>query len=726
MASFLSSSPVMAQWGQADPLEQVSGTSMFADCTADLWQFQVGTVYHDSEVEPWVAVNPVDPLNVVATWQQDRWSNGGARGLGVGVSFDGGVTWETAAVPNLSRCSGAETYHRASDPWVSFGPDGSLYHIALSINPGNAVLVSKSTDGGLTWSGPVELSLGSARFFHDKESITADPTDADYVYAAWVRFDFLYGRGPAVYTRSSDGGLTWDPVRLLHDPGRNAQTQGNQIVVQPDGTLFDFFNEIHRYPVGPIFLAFKRSFDKGETWRPHSTARRALQTYPLRAVTPDTRAMVRDAGFLLDVAVDPRNGHLYLVWQDGRFSGFQYSRVAFSMSTDSGLHWSPPLAVNAAPDDVTGLNRQAFLPSVHVTENGMIGVSYYDFRFNDDAPGELTDHWLTWCHPDAADCSQPGRWRDEMRMTDESFDYLQAPFANGLFIGDYVGLAAAGDDFLAVFTFPHETDPSSAFSRRVVIPPTVDPGSNGYWKHQVTAHLTGRGRPHRTTQDLLQYLDDVKYLYDLFDDVVGLEGMDSVLDPETPTEMRTRLEQHVMALLLNLTSGRLSPYAEVEGGQTVKDAVDATVAVAEDAAADRLALEAAKDLAERLNRGDLSVSPAEDLMMAMDSLHPAPDLERSPPRGALRGLSGNEPLTSSPGEDLRPDAVLGDLRPAMTSHDEWGLVPVDIQSSGIAPRRQALDGADVLEPSSVLPELVYRAGVTATRREEHGPFLLLW
>ena len=53
-------------------------------------------------------------------------------------------------------------------------------------------------------------------------------------------------------------------------------------------------------------------------------------------------------------------------------------------------------------------------------------------------------------------------------VTDTSFDYALAPFAGGLFIGDYVGLDTAGNDFLAFFTQAvSEEDPSSAFFRRV-------------------------------------------------------------------------------------------------------------------------------------------------------------------------------------------------------------------------------------------------------------------
>jgi hypothetical protein len=62
-------------------LVQISGPSPFADCTADHVATQTGMVYLDSEIEPWVDVNPIDSGNIVAGWQQDRWSSGGSRGL---------------------------------------------------------------------------------------------------------------------------------------------------------------------------------------------------------------------------------------------------------------------------------------------------------------------------------------------------------------------------------------------------------------------------------------------------------------------------------------------------------------------------------------------------------------------------------------------------------------------------------------------------------------------
>src|SRR6266542_5344217 len=138
--------------------KKASSGDPFAGCNADAGQFAGATAFAGTEVEPWVDVNPTDPTNIVATWQQDRWSDGGSRGLVAGVSFNAGHSWTQVVIPKLSACSGSPTWIRASDPWLSFAPNGALYHISLSTTggitnrfPDSAILVSKSTNGGLTW-----------------------------------------------------------------------------------------------------------------------------------------------------------------------------------------------------------------------------------------------------------------------------------------------------------------------------------------------------------------------------------------------------------------------------------------------------------------------------------------------------------------------------------------------------------------------------------------------
>ena len=83
-------------------LQVVSGPSPFAGCDIS---GQPGVNFLNSEVEPWVEVNPTNPDNIIAVWQQDRWSNGGARGLLTAVSHDGGDSWATT-FPHFSTCAG--------------------------------------------------------------------------------------------------------------------------------------------------------------------------------------------------------------------------------------------------------------------------------------------------------------------------------------------------------------------------------------------------------------------------------------------------------------------------------------------------------------------------------------------------------------------------------------------------------------------------------------------
>ncbi|MEO7442962.1 MAG: sialidase family protein, partial [Acidimicrobiales bacterium] len=423
-----------------EPLVQVSGASLFRTCTADNTATQVGQVFPDSEVEPWLTVNPADPRQVAGIWQQDRWSNGGSRGLVTGSSGDGGRTWTTTALPGVSVCSGG-SYLRVSDPWLSFGPTGDLYAISLSLNgpadPGHGLLVSRSSDGGRTWGAPVTILAESvAGVLNDKQSLTADPTDARFAYAVWDRLATPAGRpfeGPSYFARTTDGGTTWEPARPILDLGPNNQTLGNQIVVTPDGTLVNIFSAIRNSPTRRTDITVIRSTDKGATWSAPITVDRQVT---VNVSDPETADPLRTGGFIPDIAVDARRGTLTAVWEDGRFEP-NVAAVAFSQSTDGGLSWTPAVRINQVSAFATARNRQAFLPQVDITDDATVVASYADFRNNDTAPALSTDAFAVHCH---RECSESANWGEEARLSDASFDMRLAPVARGFFVGDYTGL----------------------------------------------------------------------------------------------------------------------------------------------------------------------------------------------------------------------------------------------------------------------------------------------
>jgi len=455
----------------------VSGASAFAAGCGGAG----GTVYVNAEVEPSIAVDPRNPDHWIGAWQQDRWSNGSARGIVAAATFDAGATWTTRQIP-FSACAGGD-FLRATDPWVTFAPDGTAYQTAVASSGGtfgagsaNAVLVSQSRDGGLTWSAPATLVRDGASAFNDKETVTADPNDARYAYAVWDRIT-TQNTGPTMFARTADGGATWEPARAIYDPGPGAQTIGNLIRVLPDGTLVNLAAHLigDDASFSQAALEVIRSTDHGATW---SAPIRVSDFRPLGARDPATGQAIRDGSVIPQMAVAP-GGTLYVVWQDGRFAG-NHDAIALARSADGGLTWSAPLRINAEP------SVAAFTPQVHVRADGTIGVSYFDLRSDTaDTTTLLADSWL-------ARSADGVQW-SEARI-DGPFDLASAPLVDGaLFLGDYMGLAGAGAAFVAFYarTTGDGANRTDIFARRMAT--TAEAGIAPEAKGAQALPAVGRG-----------------------------------------------------------------------------------------------------------------------------------------------------------------------------------------------------------------------------------------
>src|SRR5215472_5924636 len=411
-----------------------------------------GTVYTNTAVEPYLAENPFNPLNLVAAWQQNRWSNGGSQGLMLASSVDGGMSWTLTNAP-FSRCTGGNPanfgdYARATDPWITISPNGFAYALSLSFTgaslaagSSSAMLVARSADFGVTWQLPHALIQDGAQVFNDKGSITADPINFSYVYAVWDRLTSQTA-GPSYFALTADGGSTWQPARSIYDPGPSGQTIGNQIVVLNGDVLLNIFTEIDTEPGGAVSSAVRviRSIDHGTTW---STPPVTIAKHQAVGTSnPANNAPVRDGSGI--VSVSSTLGAVYVAWQDSVFSMGKHDGIALASSLDGGQTWSTPVQVNADP------NVQAFTPTVDVRADGVIAVTYFDLRNNTtpSASHLYTDCWMV--------ISTDGGTSFSEQHLSGSFDLVNAPDSEGLFLGDYQALVSAGSGtpFLPFYAQP--------------------------------------------------------------------------------------------------------------------------------------------------------------------------------------------------------------------------------------------------------------------------------
>jgi hypothetical protein len=320
------------------------------------------TSQHRTEVEP-------DTFafgqTIVSAFQVGRFFDGGGSAIGFATSTNGGATWTSGFLPGITRFQGGGPYDRASDPAVAYDAQDNVWLISsLALLEaggvhGAAVVTSRSTNGGLTWSSNVVTTARGSNL--DKNWIVCDNTSTSPFFGnCYTQFDDTAAGNRMKMSRSTNGGLTWStPLNT----GDAASGLGGQPVVRPNGTVLVPFQSSS----GQI-RSF-RSIDGGASWRAtvlvstiqaHTVAG-GLRTSPLPSAEVDSA------------------GTVYVVWQDCRFrSGCVANDIVMSKST-SETTWGP---VTRIPIDATSSTVDHFIPGIGVdrsTSGGgaRIGLTYY-------------------------------------------------------------------------------------------------------------------------------------------------------------------------------------------------------------------------------------------------------------------------------------------------------------------------------------------------------------
>ncbi len=431
-----------------------------------------------------IAINPTNPKNVIAS--ANDYEAGVDSLVGLYVSFDGGKTFPYSRHAR-NIITPQRNMYGAGDPVVTFDRAGVAYAAFISFGRANFdsyIAVSRSTDGGVTWSVPVDgtppagtlMTPGDgivahnggpddAQIFHDKEWLTTGPRPAgvplapgtdqghvspDRLYVTWTLFDSgpdgtQTVDSPIVISYSDDQGRHWTAPHQISGSAPFCDFQnGDQDSPACDENQFSVPVVDHR--TGALHVAFENfntaskeknryllvsSTDGGATFSAPTIVTDVFDgadKYPVAAGSQTLDLMSARVDAAGNIDIDQRTGQLYLTFSDNRNGTATDTNtdVFVTSSTNGGRTWSRP--VNLTADSVD----DQFYPWLSVTPDGVVAVAYFDRRYSGP---KLIDTSLSVS-------ANAGRAFATRRVSEQSWNPDLA-FRQGTFIGDYNGLATS-------------------------------------------------------------------------------------------------------------------------------------------------------------------------------------------------------------------------------------------------------------------------------------------
>ena len=281
---------------------------------------------------------------------------------GYSYSNDGGATFhDGGALPNpLGQ-------NNFGDPWMTTAADGTMYYSTLDADflQGLLVGVASSTDGGKTWTRPVNVTknLGPEGFqFDDKPAITAGATPGGQavLYDTWDDFacDAHACWTGLPVSRSLDGGQTWHVTWASRSSAFGegcsfSQFIGAQPLINPaNGTLFVAAERIAAFDpdcVGkPITFSevLFTSHDGGLTFT-RSTISNVTPAFDFGAMKLGPGMYMRTIEF---PSLALHAGTLAVTWNDGRLTG--HSHILLATRSLGGGPWNLRFVTQGTGDEV--------------------------------------------------------------------------------------------------------------------------------------------------------------------------------------------------------------------------------------------------------------------------------------------------------------------------------------------------------------------------------------
>jgi hypothetical protein len=453
----------------ADSAQVISGPSAYASCSTPGNDTLYSNAETGPSIAANPATVGTDHVNLIAVWEQDRWQAINSKGLEAAYSNDGGKTWAYSNIPFGVCATGNSPYDRVSEPSVSIGPDGTAYVAGGGTKPdANALWVTTSRDGGKTWGSATQIKENDAstKYYADEPMVTADPTKPGTAYVVW-NDNLTTDNGPIKIwlSKTTDGGKTWSkPAVLVNATNWHAAFDQPVLVDSHSGVLYEVYwsvapNKVAKktcktvtrkgkkkkicttkqvVPSNPTFkssVAVVKSTDGGQTWSAPTTVHSIAEFADAANVASYAP---------LSAAIDPGSGKLYVAFGDGTQSSGTTEDISLVSSADGGATWSSAARVNA------GAGSPAMFPTVAVNASGAVGVLYYAFPGSSKTAQPLkADVWFT-------SSTDGGQHFGNDQHLGGPYDLGSAPFITSgtvsvPYIGAAQGLTAAGSTFHAVF-----------------------------------------------------------------------------------------------------------------------------------------------------------------------------------------------------------------------------------------------------------------------------------
>jgi hypothetical protein len=303
----------------ASPYERVSDASVAFDARHNSWM---------------ISSIPLTPTTSVPT-------------VFVSRSTDDGRTWSTpvSMPPPASNSVDLDKNWTVCDNTASSPFYGHCYTELDNFGDGDRELMSTSTDGGLTWSAPIQTA-GHDKGLGGQPVVRPDGTVV-------VPYEDLNGKIAAF--RSTNGGASWtkatavDGIRFHGVAGDLRTSPLPTAEISADGTTFVAWEDCRfRKKCTSNDIVFSSSSD-GVHWG-------KVARVPIDAVTSAADHFI--PGLAVDPTTSGSGAHLalsYYFYPDATCTGGCRLQAGYISSPDGGAHWSDPVELTNGPmslDDI--------------------------------------------------------------------------------------------------------------------------------------------------------------------------------------------------------------------------------------------------------------------------------------------------------------------------------------------------------------------------------------